>query len=150
MVLKVLFLCTRNACRSQMAEALMRERFGPSLEVQSAGVEPSRVHPLALRVLREVGIDASGQRAKHVNELGRIRFDLVVTLCDSARQTCPVFPGGTRVVHRDYPNPEEAGGSEEARIAVFRQVRDQLARELPGLIEEELGLTSPRPAPPPA
>jgi len=154
MVLKVLFLCTRNACRSQLAEALMRQRFGERLEVHSAGVQPSRIHPLTLRVLHEVSIDASSQRSKHVDELRDVRFDLVVTLCDSAAQTCPVFPpagrspsagegpGGTRVVHRDYRNPEEATGSEEERLAVFRQVRDQLASELPRLIEEELGVSS--------
>jgi len=121
----------------------MRQRFGERLEVHSAGVEPSRVHPLTLRVLREAGIDAAGQRSKHVKELEGIRFDLVVTLCDSAAQTCPVFPGTTRLVHRDYRNPEEATGTEEERLAVFREVRDQLARELPRLIEEELGLTPP-------
>jgi arsenate reductase len=150
MAAKVLFLCTRNACRSQLAEALMRQRFGERLEVHSAGVQPGRIHPLTLRVLREVGIDATGQRSKHVDELRDIRFDLVVTLCDSAAQTCPVFPGTTRLVHRDYRNPEEARGSEEERLAVFRQVRDQLARELPRLIEEELGVTPPKPAAPPA
>ena len=171
MAAKVLFLCTRNACRSQMAEALMRQRFGERLEVRSAGVEPSSIHPLTVRVLREVGIDASSQRSKHVNELAGIRFDLVVTLCDSAAQTCPVFPGTllrqgygglpraealrssagaeegtTRLVHRDYRTPEEATGSKEERLAVFRQVRDQLASELPRVIEEELGLTPPKPA----
>jgi arsenate reductase len=124
----------------------VRQRFGQRLEVHSAGVEPSSIHPLTLRVLREVGIDATGQRAKHVDKLKDIRFDLVVTLCDSARQTCPVFPGTTRLVHRSYPNPEEATGTEEERLAVFRQVRDQLARELPALVEAELGVSPPEPA----
>ncbi|MCK4300278.1 MAG: arsenate reductase ArsC [Planctomycetes bacterium] len=137
----VLFLCTRNACRSQLAEGLMRQRFGDRLEVYSAGVAPTRVHPLAVRALKEVGIDASGQRSKHVGDLADLHFDLVVTLCDSAREACPVFPGDTRVVHRTYRNPDEATGTEEERLAVFRQVRDQLARELPELIGRELGIT---------
>lgn len=137
----VLFLCTRNACRSQLAEGLMRQRFGDRLEVYSAGVAPSRVHPLAVRALNEVGIDASGQRSKHVGDLADLHFDLVVTLCDSARQACPVFPGDTQVVHRSYRNPDEATGTEEERLAVFRLVRDQLARELPELIARELGVT---------
>ncbi len=139
----VLFLCTRNACRSQLAEGLMRQRFGDRLEVYSAGVAPTRVHPLAARALNEVGIDASGQRSKHVGDLADLHFDLVVTLCDSAREACPVFAGDTRVVHRSYRNPDEATGTEEERLAVFRLVRDQLARELPELIGRELGITPP-------
>lgn len=137
----VLFLCARNACRSQLAEGLMRQRFGDRLEVYSAGVAPTRVHPLAVRALNEVGIDASGQRSKHVGDLADLHFDLVVTLCDSARQACPVFPGDTRVVHRSYRNPDEATGTEEERLAVFRLVRDQLARELPELLGRELSVT---------
>ena len=142
---KVLFLCTRNACRSQMAEGLARKRFGERLEVHSAGVAPGRVHPLAVRVLEEVGIDISAQRSKHVDALSHLHFDLVVTLCDSAREACPVFLGDTKVLHRGYPNPEEAAGTEEERLIVFRRVRDQLTRDLPALIEQELGLKPPDP-----
>ncbi len=137
----VLFLCTRNACRSQLAEGLIRQRFGDRLEVYSAGVAPTRVHPLAVRALKEVGIDALGQRSKHVGGLADLHFDLVVTLCDSAREACPVFPGDTRVVHRSYRNPDEATGTDEERLAVFRLVRAPLAHELPALIEQELGVT---------
>jgi len=142
---KVLFLCTRNACRSQLAEGLMRQRFGDRLEAHSAGVAPGRVHPLAVRALAEVGIDASGQRSKHINELADVHFDLVVTLCEPAREACPVFADDTRVVHRTYRNPDEARGTEEERLTVFREVRDQLANDLPALIEHELGVTPPDP-----
>ncbi len=121
----------------------MRQRFGNRLQVYSAGVAPTQPHPLALRALAEVGVDASEQRSKHVDELAGIHFDLVVTLCDEAREACPLFPGGTRVLHRVYPNPDEATGTEEERVAIFRQVRDRLARELPELIQRELGVTPP-------
>ena len=136
----VLFLCTRNACRSQMAEALARQRFGDLLRVHSAGVAPTQVNPLAVQALKEVGIDASDHRSKHVDDLTGIHFDLVVTLCDSAREACPVFPGDTRVVHQAYENPDEATGTDEERLVVFRRVRDQLAHDLPLLIERELGI----------
>ena len=142
----VLFLCTHNACRSQMAEGLMRQRFGDRLQVHSAGVAPTQVHPLARRVLAEVGIDASGQRSKHVDDLADVHFDLVVTLCDAAREACPLFPAETRLVHRTYRNPADATGTEEERLAVFREVRDQLARELPELTQRELGVTPPEKA----
>ena len=138
---RVLFLCTRNACRSQMAEGLIRQRFGNRLEVHSAGLAPTRVHPLAVRALEEVGIDVSGQRSKHPDDLTHLHFDLVVTLCDAAREACPLFPGETRVLHRVYRNPDEATGTEQHRLEVFRQVRDQLARELPEVIEQALGVT---------
>lgn len=128
-----------------MAEGIVRERFGDRVEVHSAGVAPGRVHPLAVRALREVGIDISAQHSKHVEQLLHLRFDLVVTLCDPAREACPAFPAGTKVLHRSYPNPDEAVGTEEERLAVFREVRDQLARDLPWLIERELGLTPPGP-----
>ena len=136
----VLFLCTRNACRSQMAEALVRRRFGDLLKVHSAGVAPTQVNPLAVQALKEVGIDASDHRSKHVSDLADIHFDLVVTLCDSARETCPVFPGDTRVIHQAHENPDEATGTDGERMTVFRRVRDQLAHDLPLLVEQELGI----------
>ncbi len=137
---KVLFVCTRNACRSQMAEGLTRQRFGSLLDVHSAGVTPTQVNPLALRALEEVGIDASGHRSKHVSDLAHVAFDLVATLCDTARQACPAFPGDTKVVHRSYENPNEATGTDDERMEVFRRVRDRLAHDLPLLIERELGI----------
>ena len=142
----VLFMCTRNACRSQMAEGLMRRRFGDLLQVHSAGVAPTQVNPLALRALEEVGIDASGQHAKHVNDLTDVDFDLVVTLCDTARRACPAFPGDTTVVHQAYENPDKATGTDDERMQVFRRVRDRLAHDLPALIEQELGVEPRRPA----
>jgi len=141
----VLFMCTRNACRSQMAEALMRRQFGDLLQVYSAGVAPTQVNPLALRALDEVGTDASDHRSKHVGDLADVHFDLVVTLCDTARQACPVFPGDTKVVHQAYENPDEATGTDDERMEVFRRVRDQLAHDLPLLIERELGITPRQP-----
>jgi len=141
----ILFLCTRNACRSQMAEGLVRRRFGDLLEVHSAGVAPARVNPLAVQALKEVGVDASGHRSKHVSDLADIPFDLVVTLCDSARQACPVFPGDTRTLHLSYEDPDEATGTDEERLVVFRRVRDQLAHDLPPLIEAELDVKPRQP-----
>jgi len=120
--IRVLFVCTGNSARSIMAEALLRRHGGDRFEVHSAGTEPRGVNPLTLRVLADAGIDASGARSKSVNEFLGQRFDYVVTVCDQARQVCPVFPGVHESMHWGYDDPADATGTEEERLAVFRRV----------------------------
>lgn len=120
--LRVLFVCTGNSARSLMAEALLRQCGGDRFEVHSAGTEPKGVNPLTLRVLAEAGIDASWARSKSVAEYAGQSFDYVVTVCDQARQACPVFPGAHESMHWGYEDPAEATGSEDERMAVFRRV----------------------------
>jgi arsenate reductase len=127
---RVLFVCTHNSARSQMAEALLRHRFGGRYEAHSAGTEASRVHPDAVAVMRELGIDISGQRSKDLREYEHERFDVVVTVCDDAKERCPVFPGAGRTRHWSLPDPARASGGGEERLAAFRAVRDEIARRL--------------------
>jgi arsenate reductase len=120
--IRVLFVCTGNSARSIMAEAMLRRHGGDRFEVFSAGTDPRGVNPLTLRVLAEAGIDASWARSKSVTEFLGQRFDYVVTVCDQARQACPVFPGGHESMHWGYEDPAEATGTEEERLVVFRRV----------------------------
>jgi arsenate reductase (thioredoxin) len=120
--LRVLFVCTGNSARSLMAEALLRQHGGDRFEVYSAGTEPAGVNPLTIRVLAEAGIDASWARSKSVSEFLGQSFDYVVTVCDQARQSCPVFPGLGQSMHWGYEDPADATGTEEERLAVFRRV----------------------------
>jgi len=127
---KVLFVCTGNSCRSQMAEGFLRHLEGEKYEAYSAGTHPSVLNPRATQVMREVGIDISGQRSKSLDEfLGR-DMDLVITVCDHAKETCPVFPNAGKAVHWSFTDPAEAGGSEEEILQVFRKVRDQILRKI--------------------
>ena len=120
--IRVIFVCTHNSARSVMAEALLRRRGGDAFEVVSAGTQPGGVNPLTLRALGETGLPVDGYRSKSVGEfLGR-PFDYVITVCDQARQSCPVFPGGKRTLHWGYPDPSEAVGTDEERLAAFRAV----------------------------
>jgi arsenate reductase (thioredoxin) len=128
--IRVLFVCTGNSARSIMAEALLRHLGGGRFEVHSAGTEPRGVNPLTLRVLDEAGIDASGARSKSVNEYLGQAFDYVVTVCDEARQVCPVFPGVHESMHWGYEDPAEAEGTEEERLAVFRKVLTQIGERV--------------------
>ena len=128
--IRVLFVCTGNSARSIMAEALLRRHGGDRFEVSSAGTDPRGVNPLTLRVLDEAGIDASGARSKSVDEFVDQRFDYVVTVCDQARQSCPVFPGVHESLHWGYEDPAEATGSEEERLAVFRRVFTALGERI--------------------
>ncbi|MGO9620394.1 MAG: arsenate reductase ArsC [Desulfobaccales bacterium] len=133
-MLKVLFLCTENACRSQMAEGLVNQDLAGEAQAFSAGVRPSRVNPRAVQVMAELGIDIRHQRSKSVAELAALPFDLVITLCDEAQQQCPLFPGETEVMHVGFPDPARAAGTEEEIMAAFRQVRDALrAKMIPRL-----------------
>ena len=113
-----------------MAEGLLRHDGGAAFEVASAGTKPSLVRPEAVAVMREIGIDISGQRSKHVDEFAGRSFDFVITVCDAARESCPLFPAATRRVHWSFDDPAAATGTEEGRIAVFRRVRDEIRSKL--------------------
>jgi arsenate reductase len=128
--IRVLFVCTGNSARSVMAEALVRAKGGDAFDVHSAGTDPRGVNPLTLRILDEAGLDASWARSKSVSEYLGQRFDHVVTVCDEARQVCPVFPGVHESLHWGYEDPAEAEGSEEERLAVFRRVFVQLGERI--------------------
>ena len=127
---RVLVLCTGNSARSQMAEGWIRALGSDQIEVHSAGLEPSRVHPLAIEVMAEKGIDISGHRSKHLDEYRQSRFDDVLTVCDNAAESCPVFPGGARRLHWNLPDPAVDEGAEEERREAFRRVRDALERRV--------------------
>lgn len=123
---RVLFICTHNSARSQMAEGYLKKRYGEYFEAYSAGTEPTSVHPLAVRVMREMGIDISEHRSKSVREFLNHHFDLVITVCDSAREACPFFPGAKKYIHAGFPDPAIIEGTEEEKLAAFREVRDQI------------------------
>jgi arsenate reductase len=137
-MLKVLFLCTENACRSQMAEGLVNHFLAGKVEAFSAGVAPTEVNPRGIRVMAELGVDISRHRAKSVSEFAEQQFDLVITLCDSAQQQCPFFPGAARMLHVGFPDPGQAQGSEDEIMAVFRRVRDEMREKLIPLLTEYL------------
>jgi len=127
---RVLILCTGNSARSQMAEGLLRHDAGDRFEVESAGTRPSQVRPEAIAVMRELGIDISGHRSKHVDEFAGQAFDYVLTVCDNAKQSCPIFPTGATIIHHTFEDPAAFHGTEQQRLAVFRRVRDQIRRYL--------------------
>jgi arsenate reductase (thioredoxin) len=133
---RVLILCTANSARSQMAEGLLQHEGGNRFEVASAGTQPSRVRPEAITVMCELGIDISGHRSKSVEEFMGQDFDYVITVCDTAKQSCPVFPGQTTLMHWSIADPAAAEGDEDARLAVFRRVRDELRERLRGFVAE--------------
>lgn len=124
--LRVLFLCTHNSARSQMAEGLLRARSRGSIQVFSAGNEPSRVHPLAIRAMNELGIDISKQNSKSLTEFLGEEFDYVITVCDKARETCPFFPGSPKRIHWSLPDPSAVEGDEDVRYQAFRDIALQL------------------------
>ncbi|HYL44189.1 MAG TPA: arsenate reductase ArsC [Ktedonobacteraceae bacterium] len=129
--LRVLFLCTHNSSRSQMAEGLLRARGGPAFEVFSAGTQPRSVHPLAIKVMREIGIDISDQTAKGIEVFAtEPPMDLVVTVCDEAQEACPFFPNARSQVHWGFPDPSRVTGTEEERLAAFRHIRDLIAAKI--------------------
>ena len=128
-MIRVLFLCTGNSCRSQMAEGWVRQLKAGSIEPYSAGVEPHGLNPRAVQAMAEAGVDISSQRSKHWNEVQHIDFDFVVTVCDRAHESCPVFPGKTRMIHRSFDDPprlaKDAKDEEEA-LQHYRRVRDEI------------------------
>lgn len=127
---RVLILCTGNSARSQMAEGLLRRDAGDRFEVFSAGTKPSQVRPEAIAVMREIGVDLSSHRSKNVNEFDGQSFDYVLTVCDNAKETCPIFPGGRIRMHRSFDDPAAHDGSEAERLALFRRIRDELREHL--------------------
>ena len=128
--ISVLFVCTHNSARSIMAEALLREKGGADFEAFSAGTEAAAGRPLTLQVLREAGLATEGLRSKSVNEFMGRRFDSVITVCDSARQSCPVFPGEGDRFHWGYDDPSAAEGSEEERLEAFRRVFTAISQRI--------------------
>ena len=133
---RVLILCTGNSARSQMAEGLLRHDGGDRFKVFSAGTKPSHVRPEAIAVMKEIGLDISGHRSKSVDEFAGQAFDDVITVCDNAKEICPVFPAATKRVHWSLDDPAAVQGTEEQRLTEFRRVRDQLRTLLRKFVEQ--------------
>lgn len=135
----VLFLCTGNSCRSQMAEGWARSLLGDRVRAYSAGTKPHGLNPLAVRAMREVGVDISGHTSKTADDLRDERIDLVVTVCDSAHEACPVFPSATRVIHRGFDDPPrlaQVAASEDEAMVHYRRVRDEIRQMVLTLLAE--------------
>ncbi len=127
---RVIFLCTHNSARSQMAQGWLRHMAGDRFEVESAGTERRAVHPLAIRAMAERGIDISGAISKLFIGFMQDRWDYVITVCDAANERCPLFPGQVKRLHWPFEDPSQAPGTEEQRLAVFRRVRDEIEDRL--------------------
>jgi arsenate reductase len=134
---RVLFLCTHNSARSQMAEGLVRHLAGDRFDAMSAGTEATHVRHLAVRAMEEIGVDISGQESKTLDRYLQEPFDYVITVCDDANEACPFFPGAANRLHWSFEDPSKAEGSEEERLAVFRSVRDKIRQR----IEDDLVAT---------
>jgi arsenate reductase len=128
--ISVLFVCTHNAGRSQMAEALLRMLYGDRYEVYSAGTVPGTMNPYAVKVLAELGYDLLGHRSKHIDEFMEQDLDYVVTVCDSAKEACPYFPGGKHQMHRSFPDPAALSGSDEEVLESVREIRESIKKWL--------------------
>ena len=123
---RVLFLCTHNSARSQMAEGLLRDFYGDKFEVLSAGTEPSKVNPNAIEVMKEIGIDISSHYSKSVKDFIDENFDYIVTVCGGAKESCPFFPGGKEQIHKGFEDPSSFSGSAEEVLSKFREIRDKI------------------------
>ena len=134
---RVLFLCTANSCRSQMAEGFLRRLGGGQFEAASAGAQASRVNPDAIRVMKEIGIDISTHRSKDASEFRGQNFTYVVRVCDRAKETCPIFPGAFRYYDWGLDDPAAAKGTDEERMEVFRRVRNQIEARVREFIAKE-------------
>ncbi len=134
---KVLVLCTGNSARSQMAEGLLRHEGSNRFDVFSAGTKPSRVRPEAIAVMNEIGIDISGHRSKSADEFVGQELDYVITVCNNARETCPVFPGPAKRLHWPFEDPAAVEGPEDVRLAAFRKIRDQIHGRIKVFLGEE-------------
>ncbi|MCS7182268.1 MAG: arsenate reductase ArsC [Thermoanaerobaculum sp.] len=140
--LRVLILCTGNSCRSQMAEGWVRHLLGPAVEVASAGTHPAGwVHPLAVQVMAEAGVDISHHTSKGLNEVAGKPWDLVITVCDGAKEECPYLPGAKEQVHVPFPDPVLAQGTLEERLEVYRSVRDAIREHLVAEVARRVGAT---------
>jgi arsenate reductase (thioredoxin) len=137
---RILILCTGNSARSQMAEGLVRQLGGDRFDAFSAGTKPSHVNPLAVQAMKEIDIDISQQRSKHLNEYLNQPFDIVMTVCDDAAETCPVFPGKAERMHWSFPDPAAATGSEAERLQHFRDVRDAFAARFTNWLSTQIAL----------
>ncbi len=138
--IKVLFLCTGNSCRSQIAEGWAKHLKGDTMDVYSAGIAPGSLNQMAVKVMAEAGVDISAQRSKHVEELKDIDFDYVVTVCDNAREKCPIFPHKTKHFHRTFEDPTFMTGTEQQIKAAFVKLRDQMKefiKKVPKILENE-------------
>ena len=125
----ILILCTGNSCRSHLAEGILQQALGDTYEVRSAGSKPAGyVHPLAIRVMREIGLDISGHRSKHLEEFLKHPVETVITVCDNADHACPMFPGQMNRYHWGFDDPAHATGADEEKLAVFRRVRDEIKK----------------------
>ena len=136
---RLLILCTGNSARSQMAEGLLRHYGGDRFEVSSAGTKPTVVRPEAIAVMNEIGLDISGQRSKPVDEFVNKPLDVVITVCDNANETCPVFPGSVKRVHWPVDDPAAVQGSDEVRKVAFRRIRDQLYARITTFLKADQG-----------
>ena len=139
--MKILFLCTGNSCRSQMAEGFARHLKADRIEAHSAGIETHGLNPNAVKVMAEAGVDISGHRSTHVDEYGNVTFDYVITVCDHAHENCPLFPGPTRVVHVGFDDPPRlarGAATEEEALGHYRRVRDEI-RAFVETLPEALG-----------
>jgi arsenate reductase len=135
---KVLFLCTGNSCRSQMAEGFANHDFAERLQAFSAGTDPQGLNPRAVRVMAELDIDISGQSSDHISKYEGQSFDYVITLCGDANEKCPLFFGGVKRLHLSFPDPAKALGDDEQVLEVFRRVRDDMRRKLGEFFTKEL------------
>jgi arsenate reductase len=136
---KVLFICTHNSARSQMAEGLIHHDLAGRVQAFSAGTDPTFVHPLAIAAMKEVGIDISRQRSKSIDEFADEKFDFVITLCDRAAESCPLFFGGVQRIHMGFPDPSGVMGTEEEKLSFFRKVRDQIREKIVGFLSAKEG-----------
>ena len=136
---RILVICTGNRARSQMAHGWLRHLGGERVRVWSAGTQPRGVHPMAIRAMAEVGIDISAHTSDHVDAYVGEPFDLVVTVCDSARENCPVFPGAARLLHRGFQDPDRQGVDDDELLPVFRRIRDEIGEFSRSLLADELG-----------
>ncbi|MBP1716087.1 MAG: protein-tyrosine phosphatase [Deltaproteobacteria bacterium] len=134
---RVLFICTHNSARSQMAEGLINHDLAGKLQAFSAGTEPTSVHPLAIAAMSELGIDISRHRSKAIDEFADEKFDFVITLCDHAAESCPIFFGGVQRIHMGFPNPTAVSGSHEEKLTAFRKVRDQIRAQMVEFLSDQ-------------
>lgn len=134
--MKILFLCTGNSCRSQMAEGFLKN-YRKDWHVESAGISPKGLNPLAVKVMKEINIDISKQVSKGVENFLKTSFDYVITVCDNAKESCPIFPGKTKFIHWNLIDPAEIKGTLEEKLFVFRQVRDEIKEKILEFIEND-------------
>lgn len=133
---KVLFLCTGNSCRSQIAEGFLRHLASKDFEALSAGTKPSRLNPLAVKIMEEKGIDISGQYSQSIDEFLNESLDYIITVCDHAKETCPVFPGTAERIHWSFRDPADAKGSEKEKMTVFREIRDSIEKNIKNFLKK--------------